>query len=82
MYVSWLKLFPLAHTEPPPPGQESKGGQRKVLATADVNLKRFASPTPTQVDLKLKLKPRSVKVVAATLQLTLSCVFLREGKAT
>ncbi|XP_042295095.1 EH domain-binding protein 1-like protein 1 isoform X2 [Sceloporus undulatus] len=60
---------------------ESKG-QRKVLASADVNLKRFASPTPTQVDLKLKLKPRSVKVVAATLQLTLSCVFLREGKAT
>ncbi|XP_072840452.2 EH domain-binding protein 1-like protein 1 isoform X1 [Pogona vitticeps] len=60
---------------------ESKG-HRKVLASADVNLKRFASPTPTQVDLNLKLKPRSVKVVAATLQLTLSCVFLREGKAT
>nr|XP_060614299.1 EH domain-binding protein 1-like protein 1 isoform X2 [Anolis sagrei ordinatus] len=60
---------------------ESKG-QRKVLASADVNLKRFASPTPTQVELKLKLKPRSVKVVAATLQLTLSCVFLHEGKAT
>ncbi|XP_062820889.1 EH domain-binding protein 1-like protein 1 isoform X2 [Anolis carolinensis] len=60
---------------------ESKG-HRKVLASADVNLKRFASPTPTQVELKLKLKPRSVKVVAATLQLTLSCVFLREGKAT
>ncbi|KAJ7307486.1 hypothetical protein JRQ81_009507 [Phrynocephalus forsythii] len=60
---------------------ESKG-HRKVLASADVNLKRFASPTPTQVDLKLKMKPRSVKVVAATLQLTLSCVFLREGKAT
>ncbi|XP_053134430.1 EH domain-binding protein 1-like protein 1 isoform X2 [Hemicordylus capensis] len=60
---------------------ESKG-RRKVLASVDVNLKRFASPTPTQVDLKLKLKPRSVKVVAATLQLTISCVFLREGKAT
>ncbi|XP_067400006.1 EH domain-binding protein 1-like protein 1 isoform X2 [Emydura macquarii macquarii] len=37
---------------------------------------------PAQAELKLKLKPRSVKVVAATLQLTLSCVFLREGKAT
>ncbi|XP_053225615.1 EH domain-binding protein 1-like protein 1 isoform X1 [Podarcis raffonei] len=60
---------------------ESKG-HRKVLASVDVNLKRFASTTPTQVDLKLNLKPRSVKVVAATLQLTLSCVFLREGKAT
>ncbi|KAM9134189.1 EH domain-binding protein 1-like protein 1 isoform 3-T3 [Pangshura tecta] len=60
---------------------ESKG-QRKVLASADVNLQRFARPTPAQTELKLKLKPRSVKVVAATLQLSLSCVFLREGKAT
>ncbi|TFK12177.1 Golgi phosphoprotein 3 [Platysternon megacephalum] len=60
---------------------ESKG-QRKVLASVDVNLQRFARPTPAQAELKLKLKPRSVKVVAATLQLTLSCVFLREGKAT
>uniref|UniRef100_A0A8C6X8L3 EH domain binding protein 1 like 1 n=1 Tax=Naja naja TaxID=35670 RepID=A0A8C6X8L3_NAJNA len=60
---------------------ESKG-QRKVLASADVNLKRFASQMPNQVDLKLKLKPKSVKVVAASLQLTLSCVFLHEGKAT
>ncbi|XP_030074714.1 EH domain-binding protein 1-like protein 1 isoform X3 [Microcaecilia unicolor] len=60
---------------------ESKG-QRKVLASADINLKKFASATPTQTDLKLKLKPRSVKVVAATLQLSLSCVFLHEGKAT
>ncbi|XP_048370639.1 EH domain-binding protein 1-like protein 1 isoform X6 [Sphaerodactylus townsendi] len=60
---------------------ESKG-QRKVLASVDVNLKRFASQTPTQVDLNLKLKPRSVKVVAATLQLTLCCAFLYEGKAT
>ncbi|XP_060108338.1 EH domain-binding protein 1-like protein 1 isoform X1 [Heteronotia binoei] len=60
---------------------ESKG-QRKVLASVDINLKRFASSTPTQVDLNLKLKPRSVKVVAATLQLTLCCAFLYEGKAT
>ncbi|KAL8184078.1 UNVERIFIED_CONTAM: hypothetical protein K2H54_005819, partial [Gekko kuhli] len=60
---------------------ESKG-QRKVLASVDINLKRFASSTPTQVDLNLKLKPRSVKVVAATLQLTLNSAFLYEGKAT
>ncbi|XP_076607024.1 uncharacterized protein LOC143332998 isoform X10 [Chaetodon auriga] len=57
-------------------------GHRKVLASADVNLKRFASPTPTQTDLTLKLKPLSVKVVEATLKLSLSCVFVREGKAT
>ncbi|XP_048084871.1 EH domain-binding protein 1-like protein 1 isoform X11 [Alosa alosa] len=60
---------------------ESKG-HRKVLASADINLKKFASPTLTQTDLTLKLKPLSVKVVEATLKLSLSCVFLREGKAT
>ncbi|XP_049447356.1 EH domain-binding protein 1-like protein 1 isoform X10 [Epinephelus fuscoguttatus] len=57
-------------------------GHRKVLASADINLKRFASPTPTQTDLTLQLKPLSVKVVEATLKLSLSCVFVREGKAT
>ncbi|XP_035864615.1 EH domain-binding protein 1 isoform X12 [Sander lucioperca] len=57
-------------------------GHRKVLASADINLKRFASQTPTQTDLTLTLKPLSVKVVEATLKLSLSCVFVREGKAT
>ncbi|XP_030602253.1 EH domain-binding protein 1 isoform X1 [Archocentrus centrarchus] len=57
-------------------------GHRKVLASVDINLKRFASPTLTQTDLTLKLKPLSVKVVEATLKLSLSCVFIREGKAT
>ncbi|XP_048850676.1 EH domain-binding protein 1-like protein 1 isoform X10 [Brienomyrus brachyistius] len=57
-------------------------GHRKVLASVDVNMKEFASPTLTQTDLTLKLKPLSVKVVEATLKLSLSCVFLREGKAT
>lgn len=62
--------------------QETVKGQRKVLASVDVNLKKFASVTVTQTDLTLKLKPVSVKVVEATLKLSLSCVFLREGKAT
>lgn len=53
-----------------------------MLASVDVNMKKFASPTPTQQDLTLKLKPLSVKVLEATLKLSLSCVFLREGKAT
>ncbi|KPP77399.1 hypothetical protein Z043_103183, partial [Scleropages formosus] len=57
-------------------------GHRKVLASVDVNMKKFASPTLTQTDLTLKMKPLSVKVVEATLKLSLSCVFLREGKAT
>ncbi|XP_010787315.1 EH domain-binding protein 1-like isoform X3 [Notothenia coriiceps] len=57
-------------------------GRRKVLASADVNMKKFASATPAQYDVTLKLKPISVKVVEATLKLNLSCIFLKEGKAT
>ncbi|XP_029311070.1 EH domain-binding protein 1-like protein 1 isoform X2 [Cottoperca gobio] len=57
-------------------------GRRKVLASADVNMKKFASSTPAQYDVTLKFKPLSVKVVEATLKLNLSCVFLKEGKAT
>ncbi|XP_041821557.1 uncharacterized protein ehbp1l1a isoform X2 [Chelmon rostratus] len=57
-------------------------GRRKVLASADVNMKKFAGATPAQYDVTLKLKPLSVKVVEATLKLNLSCVFLKEGKAT
>lgn len=60
---------------------ESKG-QRKVLATVDVNLAQHAGPVPAQVPLRLRLKPKSVKVVHAELSLTLSGVLLREGRAT
>uniref|UniRef100_A0A8C1YPI0 EH domain binding protein 1-like 1b n=1 Tax=Cyprinus carpio TaxID=7962 RepID=A0A8C1YPI0_CYPCA len=45
-------------------------------------MKKFASATHSQTDLMLKMKPLSVKVVEATLKLSLSCVFLKEGKAT
>ncbi|XP_060240699.1 EH domain-binding protein 1-like protein 1 isoform X3 [Meriones unguiculatus] len=61
--------------------RESKG-QRKVLATVDVDLARHAGPVPAQVPLRLRLKPKSVKVVQAELSLTLSGVLLREGRAT
>ncbi|XP_043827132.1 EH domain-binding protein 1-like protein 1 isoform X10 [Dromiciops gliroides] len=60
---------------------ESKG-QRKVLATVDVDLSRYAGPVPSQVPLRLKLKPKSVKVLNAELNLTLSGVLVREGRAT
>ncbi|XP_064348193.1 EH domain-binding protein 1-like protein 1 isoform X4 [Camelus dromedarius] len=60
---------------------ESKG-QRKVLATAEVDLAHHAGPVPAQVPLRLRLKPKSVKVVQAELSLTLSGVLLREGRAT
>ncbi|XP_059363227.1 EH domain-binding protein 1-like protein 1 isoform X1 [Carassius carassius] len=57
-------------------------GHRKVLASVDVNMKKYTSATLAQFDLTLTLKPLSVKVLDATLKLTLSCVFLKEGKAT
>uniref|UniRef100_A0A672R558 EH domain binding protein 1 like 1 n=1 Tax=Sinocyclocheilus grahami TaxID=75366 RepID=A0A672R558_SINGR len=57
-------------------------GHRKVLASVDVNMKKYTSATPAQFDLALTLKPLSVKVLDATLKFTLSCVFLKEGKAT
>ncbi|XP_036182546.1 EH domain-binding protein 1-like protein 1 isoform X14 [Myotis myotis] len=60
---------------------ESKG-QRKVLASAEVDLARHAGPVPAQVPLRLRLKAKSVKVVHAELSLTLSGVLLREGRAT
>ncbi|XP_054654250.1 EH domain-binding protein 1 isoform X2 [Dunckerocampus dactyliophorus] len=61
---------------------ESLSGRRKALATSSINMKQYASPMPTQTDVKLKFKPLSKKVVSATLQFSLSCIFLREGKAT
>ncbi|XP_078261832.1 EH domain-binding protein 1 [Rhinoraja longicauda] len=61
---------------------ESPSGRRKALATSSINMKQYASPMPTQTDVKLKFKPLSKKIVAATLQFSLSCIFLREGKAT
>ncbi|KAL6490473.1 hypothetical protein MHYP_G00008180 [Metynnis hypsauchen] len=57
-------------------------GHRKVLASVDVNMKKYVNATSAQFDLTLKMKPLSVKVVEATLKLTLTCVFLKEGKAT
>ncbi|XP_032438222.1 uncharacterized protein ehbp1l1a isoform X2 [Xiphophorus hellerii] len=57
-------------------------GRRKVLASADVNMKKYASAASAQYNVTLKLKPLSVKVVEATLILNLSCIFLKEGKAT
>ncbi|XP_013919837.1 PREDICTED: EH domain-binding protein 1 isoform X3 [Thamnophis sirtalis] len=61
---------------------ESPSGRRKALATSNINMKQYASPMPTQTDVKLKFRPLTKKVLSATLQFSLSCIFLREGKAT
>ncbi|XP_066537792.1 EH domain-binding protein 1 isoform X2 [Hoplias malabaricus] len=57
-------------------------GHRKVLASVDVNMKKYVSATSAQFDLTLSLKPLSVKVVDAIMKFTLTCIFLKEGKAT
>ena len=62
--------------------QQDKSGRRKVLASAAVNMMKYASDIPTQHDLTIKLNPATRKIVSAKIKLTLSCVFLREGKAT
>uniref|UniRef100_A0A8C4Q8T1 EH domain binding protein 1 n=1 Tax=Eptatretus burgeri TaxID=7764 RepID=A0A8C4Q8T1_EPTBU len=61
---------------------ESLAGRRKVLASATLNMKRYASPMPTQTDVNLHFKSLTKKVTSASLQFSLSCIFLREGKAT
>ncbi|KAL1123843.1 hypothetical protein AAG570_001614 [Ranatra chinensis] len=60
----------------------SNTGKRRQIATANVNMRKHASVDSRQYDLKLPLKPTTKKIVSASLECTLSCVFLREGKAT
>lgn len=57
-------------------------GKKRVLASASINMRKYASIESTQQSFTLSLKPTSRKITAAELELTISCVFLREGKAT
>ncbi|KAF2367971.1 EEIG1/EHBP1 N-terminal domain, partial [Trinorchestia longiramus] len=58
----------------------SPSGKRRQVATAQVNMTQYAGIC--QHDLRISLRPLSRKLVSASLELTLSCLFLREGKAT
>ncbi|XP_023171195.2 EH domain-binding protein 1 isoform X2 [Drosophila hydei] len=57
-------------------------GKKRVLANASINMRKYASVESTQQSFTLSLKPVSRKITSADLELTISCVFLREGKAT
>ncbi|XP_072182424.1 EH domain-binding protein 1-like isoform X2 [Diadema setosum] len=61
---------------------EAKKGKRRVLAQGVINMKDFASMVPTQERQRIKLKAVSKKIVSASLELTVSCMLLREGAAT
>ncbi|XP_055534423.1 EH domain-binding protein 1 isoform X2 [Wyeomyia smithii] len=60
----------------------SQLGKKRLLASATINMRKYASIESTQQTFSLELRPVSKKIVSAQLELTLSCVFLREGKAT
>ncbi|KAK9876845.1 hypothetical protein WA026_015080 [Henosepilachna vigintioctopunctata] len=57
-------------------------GKRRQLAIAHINMRKHASVESTQSDLHIVLKPTTKKIKSAKLDCTLSCVLLREGKAT
>lgn len=57
-------------------------GKRRQLAIAHVNMRKHASIEPTQTELQVHFKTTTKKITSAKLDCTLSCVLLREGKAT
>lgn len=60
----------------------SQLGKKRALATCAINMRKYASVESTQQTFQLALRPCSKKIQGARLELTISCVFLREGKAT
>jgi N-terminal C2 in EEIG1 and EHBP1 proteins len=52
-------------------------GKKRALASASINMRKS-----TQQTFTLQLRPITKKITAAEIELTISCVFLREGKAT
>lgn len=62
--------------------QVSANGKRRQVAATNINMQKYASIESTQHQLILTFKPTTKKIVGATMECTLSCVLLREGKAT
>ncbi|KAJ9576955.1 hypothetical protein L9F63_006481, partial [Diploptera punctata] len=60
----------------------SPTGKRRQVATTNINMRKYASVESSQHPLQLTFKPTTKKIVGATMECTLSCVLLREGKAT
>lgn len=63
-------------------GQVSSSGKRRQLASTRLDMKNYASLVPNQQEVKVKFEVGSKKITSATATFTISCVFLREGKAT
>ncbi|KAK3737052.1 hypothetical protein QZH41_016675, partial [Actinostola sp. cb2023] len=61
---------------------ESSTGRRKPIAQATINMVDYATMEFTSKNISLKFKLASKKLVYASLDLQLSCLLIREGKAT
>jgi len=61
---------------------ESSGGRRKPLAQVTIDMAKYYSIEPYTHEIQFELKPASIKVKSCQLELGLSCVLLREGRAT
>jgi hypothetical protein len=64
---------------------EENKGKRRVLATGCLNLNEYAASSEPyfQTDItNMKLKPVSTKIKSVTISFSLSCQFLKDGKAT
>ncbi|KAL4135081.1 hypothetical protein QTP88_006737 [Uroleucon formosanum] len=57
-------------------------GKHRQIAVAVLNMKKHASVDSTQSQITLIFKPTSKKITSASLEMTITSVFLREGKAT
>lgn len=60
----------------------ASNGKRRQLASCAINMKKYASIDSSQHELQLNFRPATKKITSAKLECTLSCVFVREGKAT
>ncbi|XP_065916601.1 EH domain-binding protein 1-like [Dysidea avara] len=59
-----------------------ESGKRKILANTMINMAEYASMLGLDQSLLLKLKPVSKKIRVVTLEVNLTSIFLKEGKAT
>ncbi|CAH1733101.1 EH domain-binding protein 1 isoform X2 [Aphis gossypii] len=57
-------------------------GKHRQIAVAMLNMRKYASVDSTQNQITLVFKPTSKKITSASLEMTITSVFLREGKAT
>lgn len=61
---------------------DESSGRRKAIAQASIDMSKYYSIEPSCKQITIKMKAGSNKVKMAQLDIALSCIFLREGKAT